>query len=107
MTWTVTLFSNALELELLELPPGLLAKFLRYAERLELYGPNLGMPHTRAMGDGLIELRVKAVEGILRVFFCTTTDRQIVLLHQFQKKSARTPIRELAVARRRMKEIRE
>jgi len=31
---------------------------------MELYGPDLGMPHTRAMGDGLFELRLKAAEGL-------------------------------------------
>ena len=40
-------------------------------KRMEVYGPDLGMPHTRAMGDGLFELRLKAAEGIARVFFCT------------------------------------
>jgi phage-related protein len=27
------------------------------------------MPHTRAMGDGLFELRLKSAEGIARVFY--------------------------------------
>ena len=86
-------------------PAGFLARFLRYAERLEIYGPDLGMPHTRAMGDGLFELRIKAAEGIARVFYCTVVDRRIVFLHQFVKKTDRTPSRELEVARQRMKEV--
>jgi phage-related protein len=105
MTWTVAFYSSSLEDELLNLPPGLLAKFLRYAERLESFGPHLGMPHTRAMGSGLVELRVKAAEGIVRVFFCTAVGHRIVLLHQFHKKTDRTPSRELEIARRRMREI--
>lgn len=36
--------------------------------RMETYGPDLGMPHPRPMGDGLFELRIKAAEGIARVF---------------------------------------
>jgi len=70
-----------------------------------MYGPNLGMPHTRPMGDGLFELRLKAAEGIARVFFCTVVGRQIVVLHQFVKKSEKTPKRELNIARNRMREI--
>jgi hypothetical protein len=31
------------------------------------FGPDLGMPHTRAMGTGLFELRLKPREGIGRV----------------------------------------
>jgi phage-related protein len=48
---------------------------------MEIYGPDLGMPHTRALGEGLLELRLKAAEGIARVFFCTVTGRKIVILH--------------------------
>jgi phage-related protein len=72
---------------------------------MELYGPDLGMPHTRAMGQGLFELRLKAAEGIARVFYCTIVDRQIVMLHQFVKKTEKTPAKELEIARRRMKEV--
>ena len=54
---------------MLQLPAGFVARFLRYAGRMEIYGPDLGMPHTRAMGYGLFELRLKAAEGIARVFY--------------------------------------
>lgn len=72
---------------------------------MELFGPDLGMPHTRAMGGGLFELRIKAAKGIARVFYCTVVDRRIVVLHQFVKKSDKTPHKELEIARRRMKEV--
>lgn len=73
---------------------------------MEVFGPNLGMPHTRAMGDGLFELRMKAAEGIARVFYCTLSGRQVIMLHQFIKKSEKTPLKELEIARRRMVEAR-
>ena len=98
-------FSRRLEAEILALPAGFVARLLKYAERMEAYGPDLGMPHTRAMGQGLFELRLKAAEGIARVFYCTVIDRQIVMLHQFVKKTEKTPARELELARRRMKEL--
>ena len=107
MNWTVTFHSTVLENEILALPAGFLARFLRYAERMEVYGPDLGMPHTRAMGHGLFELRLKAGEGIARVFYCTLVGRRIVMLHQFIKKSDKTPLKELEIARRRMKEIKD
>ena len=87
MNWRVIFYSTAFQGELLQLPPGFVARFLRYAERMELYGPDLGMPHTRAMGSGLFELRLKAAEGIARVFYCALVGRRIVMLHQFIKKS--------------------
>jgi len=89
------------------LPAGFVARFLRYAERMERYGPDLGMPHTRAMGEGLFELRLKVAEGIVRVFYCTLVGRRIVMLHQFIKKSEKTPRKEVAIARRRMKEVKD
>ncbi len=64
-------------------------------------GPNLGMPHTRAIGAGLFELRVKGQEGLARVFYCTVVGRRIMMLHTFIKKSQKTPTRELEIARRR------
>jgi phage-related protein len=105
MKWTITYHSESVQNEILDLPAGFLARFLRCADRMELYGPDLGMPHTRAIGDGLFELRLKAQEGIARVFYCTITGRRIVILHQFIKKTDKLPPKELAIARRRLKEI--
>ena len=107
MNWKVTFYSPRLEEEILQLPTGFVARFVRYAERMEAYGPDLGMPHTRAMGSGLFELRLKAAEGIARVFYCTIVGRRIVMLHQFTKKSEKTPHKELEIARRRMEEVRK
>ena len=107
MDWRVTFYSAAFQAELVQLPASFVARFLRYAERMELYGPDLGMPHTRAMGNGLFELRLKAAEGIARVFYCTLVGRRIVMLHQFIKKSEKTPRRELDVAQKRMKEVKD
>jgi len=107
VNWRVSFYSARLQNEILELPAGFVARFLRYAERMEIYGPDLGMPHTRAMGDGLFERRLKAGEGIARVFYCTAVGRRIVMLHQFIKKSGKTPRKELAIARARRKEVKD
>ena len=74
---------------------------------MEAFGPDLGMPHTRSMGEGLFELRIKAAEGIARVFYCTVVNHRIVLLHQFVKKTDKTPAKELEIARRRLKEVKD
>ena len=99
------LLQRRLESEILSFSAGFLARFLRYAERMEVSGPDLGMPHTRALGGGIFELRIKAAEGIARVFYCTVVENRIVFLHQFVKKSEKTPSKELDIARRRMKEV--
>ena len=103
--WKVSFCSTRVERDILALPDGLLARFLRCAERLEAFGPDLGMPHTKPMGRGLFELRFKASEGISRVFYCAVSGRRVVMLHQFIKKTQKTPAREIEIARRRMKEL--
>lgn len=89
MVWTVTFHNRRIENEILALSAGFVARFLKYAERMEIYGPDLGMPHTKAMGGGLFELRIKAAEGIARVFYCTVVGRRIVFLHHFVKRQTR------------------
>ena len=105
MDYTITYYSEAVQEQILELPDGLAARYIVLTRRMVALGPNLGEPHTRAFGDGLIELRLKAAEGIARVFFCTLVGRRIVMLNSFVKKSARTPAREREIAMARMKEI--
>ena len=107
MNWTITYYSDTIQAEILAMPAGFLARFLRYSDRMETYGPDLGMPHTRAMGNGLFELRLKAAEGIARLFYCTMVGKKIVILHQFTKKTDKTPTRDISTAKRRMREIKD
>jgi phage-related protein len=83
----------------------LAARYIVLTRRMLAIGPNLGEPHTKAMGDGLFELRLKGAEGIARVFYCTLIGKRLVMLHSFIKKSDRTPKRELEIAHQRMKKI--
>jgi phage-related protein len=105
MAWRIEYYNDAVEQSILHLPPGLLARYLRLTDLMIEFGPNLGMPHTRAMGEGLFEIRVKGQEGIARVFYCTVVQRRIVMLHAFIKKSQKTPKRELDIAKRRLQEV--
>jgi phage-related protein len=72
---------------------------------MEEFGADLRMPHSRAMGDGLFELRPRGEEGIGRVFYCMHVNRQVVILHSFVKKTQETPRSELRKARKRLKEV--
>ena len=63
------------------------------------------MPLVRPLKQGLWELRSSLSGGrIARILFCQTEDR-MVLLHAFIKKTQKTPDDELALARKRQKEI--
>lgn len=107
MSWSIHYHNEAVESFVRELPTGLLARYLRLTDMMLEFGANLGMPHTRAMNDGLFELRVKGKEGIARVFYCTQVGQRIVMLHGFIKKSPKTPPKELKLARERLAEVRK
>ena len=103
MAWIIKYSSDKLQSDLLDLPPGLLSRYLHCTDRMLIFGPDLGMPHTRAIGQGLYELRLKSKEGLRRVMFALF-QQDIVMLHLFAKKKEKTPLKELALARQRMKE---
>ena len=87
-------------------PDGVLAAYARSVELLMELGPRIGMPYSRPLGGGLFELRPRAREGTGRALYCYLSRRRIVVLHAFVKKTQRTPPAELALARRRMREVR-
>jgi phage-related protein len=107
MTWEIRYYNKKLEKEILNLPDGLLARYLRLTDLMIEFGPNLGLPHTKPIDSGLFELRVKSKEGIARVFFCIKIGKKIIMLHSLIKKSHKTPKKEIRIAKTRMKEVLE
>ena len=105
MNWIVSYFNERVKREITDWPVGIYADFLRLSFLMEEHGADLRLPHSRAMGDGLFELRCKGEEGIGRAFYCTMVGHQIVILHSFIKKTQETPVRELKTARKRLKEV--
>jgi len=105
MNWRIEYYSPKLEEDVLNLPTGLLARYLHLIDLMLEFGSNLGMPHTKAIEGGLFELRVKGKEGIARVFYCTKIGKRIVMLHVFVKKTQKTPKKEMKLAMQRMKEV--
>lgn len=105
MSYTLEFFAPEVKADILAWPSGIRASFFRIAGRMKEFGPDLGLPYTRAMGGGLFEIRAQGAEGIGRVFFCTLVGQRIVILHGFIKKTQATPKRELATATQRMKKV--
>jgi phage-related protein len=65
----------------------------------------VGLPLCRSLGGGLWEVRSDLTGGkIARVIFCVH-EGYAVLLHAFVKKTQKTPPGDLALARKRMKEV--
>lgn len=105
MSYTISYYNDKVQADILNLPPTLLALYISLTERMLIVGSNLGEPHTKSFGDGLLELRLKGSEGVGRVFYCTLVGQRIVMLHSFVKKTQKTPSQELNTALQRLKEI--
>ncbi|MCU0292353.1 MAG: type II toxin-antitoxin system RelE/ParE family toxin [Thermoanaerobaculaceae bacterium] len=105
MPYSVDYFNRRVLDEIESWPVGVLADYARLIELLMEFGPNLRMPHSRAMGGGLFELRIRGREGISRAMYCYVAGRRVVVLHAFVKKTQATQERDVAIARKRMKEV--
>ena len=87
-------------------PVDVLADYAHLTELLAEHGPNLRLPHSRAFGDGLFELRPRGHSGIGRALYGFLLGKRIVVVHAFIKKTQTTPDRDLMLARKRIKELR-
>lgn len=105
MNYTIDFYNENVQADIMSLPETLAARFLSLADRMRIVGANLGEPHTKALSNGLFELRLKGSEGIARVFYCTLVNRRIMMLHSFVKNTQKISIRELRIAENRLKEI--
>ena len=98
-------FYQGVDDDILKMPPKVQARMLKLLELMELHGANLGAPHTAPIGAGLFEVRAKAKEGIGRALFCYMKHERIYILQAFIKKTQKTPLRDLELAKARLKEV--
>jgi phage-related protein len=105
MTYQLLFFNASVQADIQDWPTQVFASFVRITEQMEVSSPNLGLPYTKAMGGGLFEIRARGSEGTGRVFFCCVKEQKILVLHGFIKKTQTTPRRELRLAIKRMKEV--
>lgn len=77
------------------------AKIIHNVRLLQEYGNMLGMPHSKMLGRGLYELRIRGKEE-LRIFYFLK-QKTIYLLHAFKKQKQHTPQKEIELAFLRMK----
>src|SRR5437870_5018387 len=73
-------------------------------------GHLLGMPLSRlmpSMAVGVEELRIRDRAGIYRMFYFTKSLRGILVFHAFVKKTQKTPLQEIELGRKRLKEMRD
>jgi len=59
MVWKIDYYSDEVQQSIDRWPAGIRAYYAWITERIMLFGPNLGMPFTKAMSNGLFEVRAR------------------------------------------------
>jgi phage-related protein len=90
---------------IMSLKPKEQAKIARAIDLLEEFGPQIGMPYVRHLGDGLWELRVPFGGQTFRLLFFVEGNA-LIMVHAFSKKTPKTPLKELNTAIARIKDYR-
>lgn len=88
--------------ELLDFSEEVQLAFKAYFEVLKFEG-KLDFPQAKKITKDLFEIRVK-LQGEYRGFYAYIDRLDIVVLHFFRKKMQKTPIKELELAQRRLKQ---
>ena len=76
------------------------AKVVRSLKLLERNGTKLREPNSKALQDGIYELRVKFGSDITRVLYFFFWGNRIVVTNGFMKKSNKTPPNEIELAKK-------
>jgi phage-related protein len=57
------------------------------------------------IGPGVREIRIREMDGAFRVIYLATFSRAVFVLHCFQKKTQRTSVGDIELAKQRYKEL--
>lgn len=76
------------------------AKMLRTIKLLQNLGYNLREPYSKALDDGIFELRAQVGNNITRVLYFFFVGQKVVLTNGFIKKTQKTPENEIELAKK-------
>ena len=74
---------------------------------LEEKGNCLREPYSKLIDDGIFEIRCKVGNNITRVLYFFYYNRKIVLTNGFVKKTRKTPIKQIKLAKQRRADFKE
>ena len=77
------------------------AKMVGLMEILEEKGPELRLPYSGPIGDGIFELRCKLGSDITRALYFFYSGKKIIVTNGFIKKTRKTPPNEIELAKKR------
>lgn len=92
MAYSIEYFHARVQAAIEAWPVDVVADYARIVELLIEHGPNLRLPHSRAFGGGLFELRPRGKSGIGRAFYCYLVGHRVVL-HAFIKSHSKRRIK--------------
>lgn len=106
MTWRVETLNATVDKELAALPADQIARFFRIAELIEAFGlEHIHAPHVKHLEGRLWEIRMKGRDGISRALYVTATQKRVVVVRVFAKKTQKTPRHEITLALKRAQEV--
>lgn len=76
------------------------AKIYRMLTLLEERGNELREPYSKNLTDGIFEIRAKQGNNITRVLYFFYVNNKIILTNGFVKKSQKTPVSKIEIARK-------
>lgn len=104
--WSVETLNRTVDAEITALPVDLRARLIRVVQLIEAVGlPNLPGDIVKHLEGRLWEIRFRGPSGISRAIYVTATGYRVVIVRAFVKKTQKTPLRELELARERAKEV--
>lgn len=81
------------------------ARILNVLDEIENHGFAAARVTFKPIEGKLWEIKFHSVGGGYRILYITVSSNSIVWLHLFKKKTQKTPMKDLKIARSRMKEI--
>ena len=105
MGWQVQFLNKQVKESLDALPVDIRASFQRIVELIQSHGlEKVREPYVKHLEGPLWEMRMKGRAGIARAVYVTAIGKRVVVVHVFEKKTQKTPRREIETALRRAKE---
>ena len=106
MAWIVEVLDARVQAELEILPADMKARFRRIVELIQSHGlERMREPHVKHLEGPLCEMRMKGRDGISRAIYVTASSCRVVVVRVFNKKTQKTPRREIDLALERANEV--
>jgi phage-related protein len=106
MAWAVSFLNEEVKASMDAFPLDIRARFQRIVELIQAHGlERVRESYVKHLEGALWEMRMKGRSGIARAAYVTAVGRRVVVVHVFQKKTQKTPRREIITALKRAQEV--